>query len=125
MSYRSIAVLVFALSTTYASMASAQSVYVAPGGVYIGAGPVYVTPAPPVAAPPYGPPPAYPVPSVYGDFDNVYGAPPPGYRTHVPREGAYIVPPPYASAVVPRPPASIPYNGNARCDAYGRCDYYR
>ena len=42
----------------------AQSVYVAPGGVYIGAGPVYVIPAPNNGATPY-------VAPTYG-----YGGPP-------------------------------------------------
>ena len=52
MSYRSLAVAaaVAALFPMHIESAAAQSVYVAPGGVYIGAGagPVYVTPAPPV-----------------------------------------------------------------------------
>jgi hypothetical protein len=51
MSYRPLAVAaaVAALSATHIASAAAQSVYVAPGGVYIGAGagPVYVTPAAP------------------------------------------------------------------------------
>ena len=46
MSYRSIALAVAAFSSMHIANANAQSVYVAPGGVYIGAGPVYVTPAP-------------------------------------------------------------------------------
>jgi hypothetical protein len=52
MSYRSFAIgaAVAALSAMHIDSAAAQSVYVAPGGVYIGAGagPVYVTPTPPV-----------------------------------------------------------------------------
>jgi hypothetical protein len=48
MSYRSLAVAaaVGALSAMHIGSAAAQSVYVAPGGIYIGAGagPVYVTP---------------------------------------------------------------------------------
>jgi hypothetical protein len=51
MSYRPLAVAaaVAALSSMYIASAAAQSVYVAPGGVYIGAGagPVYVTPPAP------------------------------------------------------------------------------
>src|ERR1700737_3261225 len=51
MSYRSLALAaaVGALSSMHIGSATAQSVYVAPGGVYIGAGagPVYVTPAAP------------------------------------------------------------------------------
>jgi hypothetical protein len=45
MSYRSLALVVAFLSLHVAS-ADAQSVYVAPGGVYVGGGPVYVIPAP-------------------------------------------------------------------------------
>jgi len=52
MSYRPLAVAaaVAALSSMHIASAAAQSVYVAPGGVYIGAGagPVYVTPAAPL-----------------------------------------------------------------------------
>jgi hypothetical protein len=51
MSYRplALAVAVAALSSMHIASAAAQSVYVAPGGVYIGAGagPVYVTPPAP------------------------------------------------------------------------------
>ena len=51
MSYRPLAVAaaIAALSVMHIASAVAQSVYVAPGGVYIGAGagPVYVTPAVP------------------------------------------------------------------------------
>jgi hypothetical protein len=53
MSYRSLSILVAALSSAPIATAGAQTVYVAPGGVYIGAGPVYVTPAPQAVAPPY------------------------------------------------------------------------
>ena len=52
MSYRSVALAaaVAALSLMHIASAAAQSVYVAPGGVYIGAGagPVYVTPPVPI-----------------------------------------------------------------------------
>ena len=52
MSYRpfALAAAVAALSSMHVASAAAQSVYVAPGGVYIGAGagPVYVTPAAPL-----------------------------------------------------------------------------
>jgi hypothetical protein len=49
MSYRSVALAVAAFSSMHVASAAAQSVYVAPGGVYIGAGagPVYVTPVAP------------------------------------------------------------------------------
>src|SRR5882724_10980410 len=64
MSYRplAVAIAVAALSSMHIASAAAQSVYVAPGGVYIGAGagPVYVTPKAPTngaaayVAPGYG-----------------------------------------------------------------------
>ena len=42
MSFRSLALLVAAFSSMHVASADAQSVYVAPGGVYVGGGPVYV-----------------------------------------------------------------------------------
>src|SRR5436190_18267652 len=52
MSYRphALAITVAALSSMHIASAAAQSVYVAPGGIYVvpGAGPVYVTPAAPI-----------------------------------------------------------------------------
>jgi hypothetical protein len=55
MSYRpfAVAAAIAALSVMHIASAVAQSVYVAPGGVYIGAGagPVYVTPAAPTNGP--------------------------------------------------------------------------
>jgi hypothetical protein len=45
MKYRSLAFTVAAFSSLHVASADAQSVYVAPGGVYVGAGPVYVIPA--------------------------------------------------------------------------------
>ena len=52
MSYRPLAVaaVVTTLSVVHIASASAQSVYVAPGGIYIGAGagPVYLTPGAPI-----------------------------------------------------------------------------
>src|SRR6266508_4588531 len=55
MSYRSLALAVAAFSSMHVASADAQSVYVAPGGVYVGGGPVYVIPAPNNGAPPsYG-----------------------------------------------------------------------
>jgi len=52
MSYRPLAlgIAVAALSSMHIGSAAAQSVYVAPGGVYVapGAGPVYVTPSAPI-----------------------------------------------------------------------------
>jgi hypothetical protein len=73
------------------SSADAQSVYVAPGGVYVGSGPVYVIPAPnngtaPYVAPTYGyeyrppavvaPAPAVVAPTtVYGPNGGYYAPP--------------------------------------------------
>jgi len=150
MNYRLIALAISALSTAHITTANAQSVYVAPGGVYIGGGPVYVIPAPSngngnYVEPIYeygngygygngglGPPP-YLAPTVapgadyvvgpYGLNGNGYG-----YRGYgPPRPPAYYngaVLSSYGLARVPRPPAAIPFNGNGRCIAgrgYGRC----
>jgi hypothetical protein len=123
MRYRSLVFAVAALSSLPVASAGAQSVYVAPGGVYIGAGPVYVTPAPnlapgPYAAPTYGyeygpapvaPPPAVVAPTtVYGPNGGYYDAPLSAYAAELP----------------PRPPLAVPYNGGTRCvirsDGYGR-----
>ena len=46
MNYRLFVPAIAALSATHITTAVGQSVYVAPGGVYIGGGPVYVIPAP-------------------------------------------------------------------------------
>jgi len=151
---RSIALAVAALWSLPASAGdlSSPSVYVAPGGVYIGSAQVYVGPGPavgngqlpyavpgPAYVPGYGPPaPAY-VPEAYGpDYGvpgaayapayapaPVYGAPPLsayGARPTL-RARAYV--PPYAAEYAPRPPVAVPYNGGRRCvAAYGRviCD---
>jgi hypothetical protein len=131
MSYRSLALAVTALSSMHVASADAQSVYVAPGGVYIGAGPVYVIPAPnhngngngPYVAPTYGydyPPPAVvaPVPPVVaptiygpnghynGRYDGHYYGPKVRYYEPPPLSvyGATELPP-------PRPPVAVPYNG--------------
>src|SRR5262245_56260433 len=76
---------VAALSCAPISMADAQSVYVAPGGVCVASGNVYLAPAPA----PYG----APVPGVAGPA-TVY-APPPAYGAPAPvyvgREPAYVV----------------------------------
>jgi hypothetical protein len=82
MSYRPLAVAgaVAALSGMHIASAAAQSVYVAPGGVYIGAGagPVYVTPAAPIGGaaayigPGYGY--GYGAAAYVPDYDYGYGA---------------------------------------------------
>src|SRR5215472_16797444 len=137
MMYRSLA-LAIALSTQIAT-AEAQSVYVAPGGIYVESARLYVHPDP-YAAPPrvvpgraYGPPavvvpgPSYPAPTylepapaypppAYGA--TMYGAPPPYIEEeagYVARQGTYLPPTAYAKEIAPRPPASVPYAGRHRC----------
>jgi hypothetical protein len=148
---------VAALSFAQVSVADAQSVYVAPGGVYVAPGAsVYVTPnpgpyygaPPPVAAPSvYVPPPVSGAPVVAYDDEQppvyvapggvygygaappaVYAAPPAAYGPPLYSQGGYqagyyggyqggyvmrqrVVAPidAYASTVVPRPPAPVPY----------------
>ena len=70
MGHRSLVLAIAAFASIYATSANAQPVYVAPGGVYIGGGPVYVTPAPAPYAESsygygYGPPPVVaPAPAI-------------------------------------------------------------
>jgi len=144
MSYRSLAILITALSS---APATAADLYVAPGGVYVGAGPVYVTPGP--AAPPYGPAPyaapGYVVPPPYVGPPPAVVAPAPTYGVLPPINGGVVYAPRhrrayvgpsvygypgdypagygyagydagygYAGYDVPRPPAVIP-NGPPRC----------
>jgi hypothetical protein len=138
MMYRTIMLTIAALSTTQASAGDlSPSVYVAPGGVYIGSAQVYVTPGPkhiePYAAPTYDPnyaPSGY-VHRPHGYYHGVgpaYVTPPygrePGYAPSLyGREPGYAQPP-YAVDYAPRPPAGVPYN--TRCyiyPAYGRVAY--
>ena len=119
MGHRSVVLAIAAFASIHATIANAQSVYVAPGGVYIGGGPVYVTPAPtPYAAPTYGygyappavvaPGPAIVAPTgVYGPNGGYYDAPLSGYAAELP----------------PRPPAPVPYYGDGRYYGNGRCAY--
>jgi len=154
MSYRSLSILVVALSSAPIATAGAQTVYVAPGGVYVGAGPVYVTPAPQAVAPPYvapyAPPPyaappyvapaptigvapGYPgydvSPPVYGETGGVYVAPYDAYGlrrgAYVGRERSYGATADYAADRAPRPPAAVPYNRNTRCNYNGRWEFCR
>jgi hypothetical protein len=132
-----------ALSSSQVSAGELQSVYVAPGGVYIANARVYVAPGPGNGEPPYvapgaaygapgygapgyvapayvAPGPAYRAPAYYGAAGPAYAAPP----AYVEREQAY--PSAYAAEYVPRPPAAIPYNGGGRCIVnlgYGRWGY--
>ena len=133
-----------ALSLAPLDLAAAQSVYVAPGGVYIGSANVYVVPpgnggsvAPPVV---YGPAELDPT-AIYPDGGNgwngsngVYGlngvnglnglngpsAYPPAYSgplsAYAARPGprSYIVRERARFDDVPRPPAPIPYGGRLR-----------
>jgi hypothetical protein len=137
-----------ALSSSQVSAGELQSVYVAPGGVYIANARVYVAPGPGNGEPPYvapgaaygapgygapgygapgygapgygAPGPAYRAPAYYGAAGPAYAAPP----VYVEREQAY--PSAYAAEYVPRPPAAIPYSGGGRCIVnlgYGRWGY--
>jgi len=124
MSVRSLAIAVSAVSLMPVGNVNAQSVYVAPGGVYIGGGPVYVIPAPnngPTAypAPPYGyGPPAAVVPAPTIAAPTLFG----------PNEGYYDQPlSSYAAVPPPRPPLAVPNHGSARCIArsgYGHAPCY-
>jgi hypothetical protein len=146
MNYRPLALMIAALSIAHITTADAQSVYVAPGGVYIGGGPVYVIPAPSNGNGTYvepihgygngygygngGPEPSpYLAPTVVapgaGDVTAPYGLNANGYGYHndygPTRPPVYYKGDPvlstYAWSRVPRPPAAIPYNGNGRCIA--------
>jgi hypothetical protein len=124
------------LSPSQVSAGELQSVYVAPGGVYIASAhvhvgtengyPTYGAPgstyyAPPAYAPGYVPP------------GQVYRAPPAsyeGYRSVYPAPPAYVdhsgYSYSYAEELPPRPPAPVPYNSGAHClfnPAYGRSGY--
>jgi len=134
MSYRSLAILVTALWAAPIASADAQSVYVA--------GPVYVTPAIPNSATPYGAPtyapppyvatpygrpaivapaPTYEFPpQVYDDDERFYADDP--YAAYGSRRPALV-----GRAVdhaVPRPPMGIP-NRNARCAFNGQWEHCR
>jgi len=129
---------ILALGGLWSSQVSAgelQSVYVAPGDVYIASAhvhvgtengyPTYGAPraayqAPPAYAPGYVPPgQVYRAPAYYE-----------GYRSGSPAPSAYIdhseYSYTYAEELPPRPPAPVPYNGAAQClfnPAYGRSGY--
>jgi|SRR5215813_2251116 len=121
MGHRSLVLAIAAFSSIHVAGADAQSVYVAPGGVYIGGGPVYVTPAPaPYAAPAYGygygygPPAAVaPAPAIVAPAPAVVAP------TALYGSGYYDTPlSAYAAELPPRPPAPVPYYGGGGC-GYG------
>jgi hypothetical protein len=130
-----------ALGVLWSSQVSAgelQSVYVAPGGVYIASANVHVGtengypaygvpdgtyyaphPGPPVYAPGYVPPgPLYRAPTFYEGYRPVY----PAHPAYIDQSGYDA----YAEDLPPRPPAPVPYNGSAHCafnPAYGWSGY--
>jgi hypothetical protein len=130
-------VFVLALGALWSSQASAgdfpQSVYVAPGGVYIASAHVHVGTE--NGYPAYGAPgPTYYGPHAYAPGyvspGQTYGAPAlyEGYRSVYPARPAYVAPSEYtyAEEPPPRPPAAVPYYGGAHCvydQAYGRPAY--
>jgi hypothetical protein len=119
-------IFILALGALWSSQVSAgelQSVYVAPGGIYIASGHVHVGPE--NRYPTYGAPgaryyaPGYVPPGQVDRAPAFYE----GYRSVYPAPSAYIDSYTYAA---PRPPAPVPYNGTARClfdPAYGRSGY--
>jgi len=126
-------ILFLALGLGWSSQVSAgelQSVYVAPGGVYIASARVHVGNG--NGYPPYGAPgPAYDTPYAPGYVPPgpVYRAPAyyEGYRSAYPTRPAYIdesyI---YAEGLPPRPPAPVPYGSGAYCGynpVYGRSGY--
>jgi hypothetical protein len=114
------------LSSAHITTATAQSVYVAPGGVYIGGGPVYVTPAPSngngtYLEPTYGygygvpEPTPYLAPTVVAPGAGYVAAAPYGLNGNGYGNGNGNG---YRNAYGPPPPAY--YNGDPVLSAYGR-----
>jgi hypothetical protein len=135
-------VFVVALGALWSSQVFAgdfpQSVYVAPGGVYIASAhvrvgtdngyPAYGAPGPSYYAPRDVPPayaPGYVTPGQTYQAPAYYE----GYRSVYPARRAYIDPSEYSYTYAeepPRPPAPVPYTGVAHCtfnQAYGRSAY--
>jgi len=115
MMYRSLTLVVAALSSAQVAAADLDSVYVAPGGIYAPSAYIHVRPGPEYGPPGYGPPPAvYPAPppyvapgAAYGVPAPVYGAPPvygppPVYAAPAP---VYAAPPVYGPPPVYAAPA--------------------
>jgi hypothetical protein len=140
MSYRSVALVavVAAISSTHIGSAAAQSVYVAPGGVYVapGAGPVHVTPPAPIngaaayVAPNYGPgygTAAY-VHSAYNngcgcEAANIYGYDGPGNAYGPGPYVAYVAPRPYVAPTYGYAYGPGPYVGPRYGYGYGPRPY--
>jgi len=150
MNYRLLALTIGALSSTQITTAAAQPVYIAPGGVYIGGGPVYVIPAPsngpyvesfygygvpepylapPVVAPPVVAPGAgYVAAGFYGlngygyGYGNGYGYYGNGYGYGYGNGNGYGYGSGYGYGNGYRygPPAPAYYNGGPVLQAYGR-----
>ena len=93
MNYRLLALAITALSSAHITTAAAQSVYVAPGGVYIGGGPVYVIPAP-------------------SNGNGTYVEPAYGYGYGVPEPRPYVAPTVVAPGVGYGVAAPYGLNGN-------------
>src|SRR5262245_54425099 len=85
MIYRSLALAIAALSSTQIATAEAQSVYVAPGGIYVQSARLYVNPAPYASPAPLVPGPAY-GPAAVVVPGPAYGAP--AYVQPAPAYGA-------------------------------------
>ena len=143
MRYRILLLPLGALCSSQVSAGELQSVYVAPGGVYIASAnvhvgaengyPAYVAPGatyygPQPAAPAYAPgyvPPGqvYRAPTYYEGYRSVYPTPPAYFDRSA---YSYSYADSYAEELPPRPPAPVPYNGRAHCGfnpAYGRSGY--
>jgi hypothetical protein len=129
MRYPILFVALGALASSQVSAGELQSVYVAPGGIYIASGHIHVGtesgypaygppqyhaphPAPSVYAPPYVPPGhVYGAPTYYESYRSPYAAPAFVERS----EYAYT----YEEDLPPRPPAAVPYAHCASSQAYG------
>src|SRR5262249_46046582 len=107
MMYRSLALAIAALSSTQIATAEAQSVYVAPGGIYVQSARLFVNPAPYASPAPLVPGPAFVPPAVVVPGP-AYGAP--AYVQPAPAYGApgYGAPaygaPAYGADVYVEPP---------------------
>jgi hypothetical protein len=93
MNYRSLALAITVLSSAHITTAAAQSIYVAPGGVYIGSGPVYVIPQP-------------------GNGNGTYVEPADGYGYGEPEPTPYLAPTVAAPGADDAAAAAYALNGN-------------